>query len=191
MKARPSGEARGGVAGSGTWWPVPWILLAVAVVFWGPVASQMGNWGEDMWHRAFTLAGAARKTILEYRQFPFWNPYLSGGAPLLANPASSFLSPSFVLVLAAGTIPGLKLRILLALWIGLCGGWFLGRRIAPGRVSPLACAFLFMLGSWYPLYMSRWHDEFIPFVYVPWLLAFFILAEEERRWAAPAGARSH
>jgi len=187
VKARPSGEARGGVAGSGTWWPVPWILLAVAVVFWGPVASQMGNWGEDMWHRAFTLAGAARKTILEYRQFPFWNPYLSGGAPLLANPASSFLSPSFVLVLAAGTIPGLKLRILLALWIGLCGGWFLGRRIAPGRVSPLACAFLFMLGSWYPLYMSRWHDEFIPFVYVPWLLAFFILAEEERRWAAPAG----
>ena len=93
---------------------------------------------------------------------------------MLANPASSFLSPTFLVVLAAGVVSGLKLRVLLALWIGLCGGYFLGRRIAPGRYAPYLCAFTFMLGSWYPLYMSHWHDEFIPFVYLPWLPISFL-----------------
>jgi len=163
------------------------ILAAVACVFWLPAAVRVGNWGDDMWHRAFMLAGAARRTILLYRQFPFWNPYMSGGAPFLANPASSFLSPTFLVVLAAGVVSGLKLRVLLALWIGLCGGYFLGRRIAPGRCAPYLCAFTFMLGSWYPLYMSHWHDEFIPFVYMPWLLLFFFLGVERVRWCVPAG----
>lgn len=163
------------------------ILAVIACVFWLPAALYPGNWGDDMWHRAFTLAGAARRTILLYHQFPFWNPYLSGGAPFLANPASSFLSPTFLIVLGAGVVIGLKLRILLGLWIGLCGGYFLGKRIAPGRCAPYLCAFTFMLGSWYPLYMSHWHDEFIPFVYLPWLLLFCSLAVERLRWCALGG----
>ncbi|MCX6356069.1 MAG: hypothetical protein NTZ78_14385 [Candidatus Aureabacteria bacterium] len=163
------------------------IFSVVALLFWLPVAAHMDYWGSDMWHRAFMLAGAARKTILQYWQIPYWNPYMSGGAPLLANPASSFLSPTFILVLVAGVVTGLKLRILLALWIGLCGGYFLGRKIAPGRFAPYLCSFVFMLGSWYPLYMSRWHDEFIPFVYLPWLLLFLCLGAERRRWCAAGG----
>ncbi|MEJ2745932.1 MAG: hypothetical protein P8123_09665, partial [bacterium] len=80
------------------------ILGIIAVFFWLPVAAHVEYWGIDMWHRAFMLNGAARRTVLLYRQFPFWNPYMSGGAPLLANPAVSFLSPTFLVVLGAGVI---------------------------------------------------------------------------------------
>lgn len=175
------------------------MLFLLAVLFWLPAAVRLENWGDDMWHRAFMLAGAARRSLLHYGQFPFWNPYMSGGAPLLANPASSFLSPSFILVLVAGEVVGLKLRVLLALWIGLCGGYLLGRRLAParlvresvagrpGRLAPYFCAFIFMLGSWYPLYMFHWHDEFMPFVYLPWLLLFLSMGTERARWCALGG----
>ncbi len=163
------------------------ILLAIGFAFWYPAARHLEYWGDNMWHRAFMLAGAARRTILVYHQFPFWNPYMTGGAPLLGNPASSFLSPTFLIVLASGVVTGMKLRILVGLWIGLCGGYYLGRRLAPGRFAPYFCAFIFMLGSWYPLYMSSWHDELIPFVYIPWLLLFFCLGLERTRWCALGG----
>ena len=163
------------------------LLLACAVLLWLPVASDMTAWGNDMWHLAFLLAGVPRRTILVYHQFPFWNPYAAGGEPLLAYPMSNFLSPSFAFTLALGPVAGPKLRILLGLFVGLAGGYLLGRRIAPGRFAPFLCSFLYMASSWYPLYMSRWHDEFIPFAYLPWLMLFYLKGRDDMRWCAAGG----
>jgi hypothetical protein len=163
------------------------ILLAVAIVIWIPVAFDMSGWGGDMWHLAYLLAGVPQRTILTFHQFPFWNPYAAGGEPLLAYPMSNFLSPSFLLPLAFGPVAGPKLRILLSLWVGMCGSYLLGRKLSPGRYAPFICSFLYMLSSWYPLYMSHWHDEFIPFAYIPWLLLFYRMGMENRRWCALGG----
>ena len=163
------------------------LLLALSVVMWLPVAFQLGGWGIDVWHRAFLLAGVPRLTLLRYHQFPFWNPWASGGVPFFAYPISSFFSPAFILTVAFGPVVGSKLRILLVLWVGLCGGYLLGRRFTPGRFAPFLCAFVYMFSSWYPLYMSHWHDEFIPFAYLPWLILFYEKALENMRWCAGGG----
>jgi hypothetical protein len=163
------------------------LLLALSFVMWLPVAFPLGGWGIDVWHRAFLLAGVPRLTLLRYHQFPFWNPWASGGVPFLAYPISSFLSPAFMLTVAFGPVVGPKLRILLVLWVGLCGGYLLGRRFAPGRFAPFLCAFVYMFSSWYPLYMSHWHDEFIPFAYLPWLLLFYEKGLDDMRWCAGGG----
>lgn len=163
------------------------LLFACAALMWLPVASDMGAWGDDMWHLAFLQAGAARRTLLGYGQFPFWNPYAAGGEPLLAYPMSSFLSPSFAFTLGFGPVAGPKLTILLGLFLGLWGGYLLGKKIAPGRFAPFLCAFLYMFSSWYPLYMSRWHNEFIPFAYIPWILLFYLKGKENLRWCAAGG----
>jgi hypothetical protein len=162
-----------------------WLFIAVA--FWCPAVRDPLWWGDDWWDRAFTLAGVARASIVRYGQFPFWNPYMSGGLPLLANPASAFLSPSFLAVLLAGEVVGTKLRTLWVLYAGLLGGYFLGRRVGKGPFTPYVIPAVYLLSSWYPLYVSHGHDEFIAFAYLPWVILFCLAADERTHYAIISG----
>ena len=91
------------------------LLLLIAFAFWLPAARHPNWWIEDNGDRTLAIAAAERMTLFEHGQFPFWNPYMYGGLPLLANPQSAFLSPSFITVIVAGEVVGTKLRILFAL----------------------------------------------------------------------------
>lgn len=163
-------------------------FLAIALLLAVPAFHGGEGSALDPWQQGFFIAAVPRRILLDYRQFPFWNPWGSGGVPCLAHPYSSFLSPSYLLPLVLGPIAGLKARAALSLWLGLTGGYLLGRRFAPGRCAPFLCAGIFLLGSWYPLYMSRWHVEFIPFAYLPWLLHFYLKGLDGLRWAACGAA---
>ncbi len=164
------------------------LLLMVAVFFWLPTMNHPEGWIEDMGDRTLALAGIQRTTILEYRQFPHWNPYMGGGLPLLANPHSALLSPTFLPILLAGEVIGTKIRFLLALYVGLIGAYFLGRQLTEGLLGPYVLAGIFMLSSWYPLYMWRGHEEFIALVYAPWVVLFFQASLTRLRYALLAGA---
>src|SRR5262249_17856797 len=52
---------------------------------------------------------AARRSILVYGQFPWWDPWTRGGYPLAANPLCGVFSVAMPLVLAFGTQHGLAL----------------------------------------------------------------------------------
>lgn len=54
---------------------------------------------------------AIRQSILEYHQFPWWNPWISGGIPLYANPQMGVFSIQTIFVLFFGASIGLKLAI--------------------------------------------------------------------------------
>jgi len=164
------------------------VLIAVALAFWLPCIVEPTYWGMDMWDRTAALAGTARVTILRYRQFPFWNPYMSGGLPLLANPETAFLSPSFATVLLAGEVVGIRLRVLCTLCVGLIGGYLLGRWLTSGPYAAYVTAVVFLLSSWYPLYMMTGHEEFLAFAYLPWAVLLYERACAEWRWALPSGA---
>jgi len=163
------------------------LLVLIALAFWMPTVHRPTWWGEDKWDWDLTLAGVARSSILDHGQFPFWNPYLSGGLPLLANPESAFLSPSFLGVILTSEVVGTKLRILIGLCVGLFGCYLLGRRLAEGPFAPYILAAAFLLSSWYPLYMARGHDEFLALAFLPWVVLFFHLGCERLRYATLAG----
>ncbi|MCX6356301.1 MAG: hypothetical protein NT045_00205 [Candidatus Aureabacteria bacterium] len=158
------------------------ILLSLSAIF-GTRAGEM-----DIWQRTFLLASVPTTTIFTYHQLPFWNPWVSGGMPHLAYPFSIFLSPGYIFCPVFGSVNGLVLRAIAGLFFGLCGGYLLGRRIAPGRYAPWLCAFVYGFSSWYPLYIMNWHMEFIPFLYLPWVLLFFHMGIERIRWCACGGA---
>jgi hypothetical protein len=164
------------------------LFLVLAILLILPAFSGDREGELDVWTQAFTVVGVPRRTILSYHQFPFWNPWTSGGIPHLGYPRSSFLSPGFILPLMFGPVDGLRVRVLLGLWIGLLGGYMLGTQIAPGRSAPYLCASVFLLSSWYPLYMTQWFAEFIPFAYFPWLLLFYLKGLDRLRWCALGGA---
>jgi len=93
-------------------------------------------WGSTRDWGYFTfLEEVTRKTILEFRQFPLWNPYYFGGAEQLANPQSTLLSPTTLLTLGFGTALGLKFGVVAFVLLGLTGMYRLTRHLGAARGS--------------------------------------------------------
>lgn len=72
---------------------------------------------------------AVRKIILEYGQFPWWNPWSGGGLPLYANPQVGVFSIPTILVLLFGTVVGLKLSVLFFIVVGQIGAYLFFSKI--------------------------------------------------------------
>ena len=139
------------------------------------------------WDFALELTVAARRSIVEYHQLPLWNPWMCGGAPLLANPQARILSPFFLLVLIFGPAAGTQLAVWLHLAMAWAGGYVLGRVLAMRPLGAVACASAFAASSWFPLHLASGELVMMGFCYLPWLLAFTELAAERRlRWVWPA-----
>lgn len=99
------------------------MIAAVIAVHVSPLWVSLTTWGGTFdWGYFFFLAEVDRTTVVQYGQFPLWNPYYCGGAVNLASPTTYFLSPTFLLILAFGTPVGLRLTLTLAIvlaWDGV------------------------------------------------------------------------
>ena len=71
---------------------------------------------------------AARQTVLGFKQFPWWNPWVSGGVPLFANPQYGLLSIQSITTLVFGSIWGYKLALFFYFVIGFWGFLLLFRK---------------------------------------------------------------
>ncbi len=73
------------------------LIFILSVLWWATVFSNFQTIDRDDWDKLLTYHELQRKTIIDYHQFPLWNPYISGGEPWLAHPYSNFLSLYFLL----------------------------------------------------------------------------------------------
>lgn len=160
------------------------LLVAVAFLFVRPVVHDIDNWGIQDWDLLSFFFGAPRAVLLDYHQFPLWNPWFCGGIPLLAASESHCLSPAFWVVVLVGVVRGLKLLIWVYLVVGLVGAYLLGRRCwGLNRTSAILAAFVFMLSSSYTLHMVVGHAWIMNYAWIPWAFMFWVkaLGGEDRR----------
>lgn len=157
--------------------PIKWLPYAVCAFITAlvaiPVLNHMSNWGVRDWDLFTTLHAAAVKSILEYHQFPFWNPYIGGGNILFAHPEVPVLNPLFGLLLGFGPLYGLKLQILVVYFIGLLGGYKLARQIGTGVLGSYVSSMAFMLSSYLSGHITAGHIPFHYFAVLPWLIFFY------------------
>lgn len=123
-----------------------------------------------------------KQSILEFKQFPLWNPYYCGGNAALANPQSSFLNPLFVFVLIFGGVIGLKLLIFIYLIIGLFGMFLLARFLKVSLVSSYLSAFLFMLSGLYAMHLSVGHTVWMQIAFIPYVFLSYLKSLKEIRY---------
>jgi len=94
----------------------------------------------------------ARKSILQFHQFPIWNPYFCGGTTLVGNPQTTYLVPTFPLVLIFGTTFGERLSNIPVLLLGCEGGYRLMRyldvRPWPSLFAAFAIPFFARTFAW-------------------------------------------
>jgi len=163
------------------------LALVAAFAYSHPIFRDFDNWGIQDWDQHLFYHAVPRYTLLRYHQFPFWNPWYCGGAPLLANPQSRFLSPTYLCVLLLGAVRGIKVEILLHLVIGLAGTYRLARGFGTSRCGSVLSASLFVFNSSFALNLTVGMTWFLSTAYLPWAFHFYRRATVDLRWSAASG----
>jgi len=167
---------------------IPLILSAlIALIFTFPIFSNFSYWGIQDWDQHLFYHAVPERTLIEYHQFPLWNPYYCGGTVMLANPQSRFLSPSFLLILLLGTVKGIKLDIFLHLIIGLLGMYLLARHYKMDELTAALPACVYMLNSMYVLNITVGMTWFLSVVYLPWAFLCYLKGFEQWKFTLLSG----
>jgi hypothetical protein len=164
------------------------IALLLALIFWGAILKNPGNWGVRDWGFHLYMNSVVKESLAQHGQLPFWDPYRCGGNVALAHPEFPAFSLMFLLAWLFPTMLGFKLAIILYAALGLLGAWLLGRQM---RLSPLAAAvpaIVYTLNSSLFLYLAEGNYWARAVVWLPWLAYFWLKCGESRRYALPAGA---
>jgi hypothetical protein len=152
-----------------------WVVLLLGIVFfcWFPLIrypDKCGNLGD--WDMFMAFYEAVRKTIVEYGQFPYWNPWHFGGVPLFANPQISVIGIETPFIVFFGTYYGLRLAMMFYVLAGSVGMWLLLGDYAINHVSRFWGSLVFSLSGALALHVAAGHPVMITIVFLPWLLFF-------------------
>lgn len=155
-----------------------WILFLVWVLFitnlWLP-----RNWdfyGNGDWDLTYSTFEAARISILQYGEWPSYQPYLAFGSDLNANPQAVHASIFFIPVLLFGSFYGVKVSMLLALLIGLFGAKKLFQLIGGDTLISTLMAMVFVASPYFSRHIiEAGHSNFLYMLLLPYLF-FHVLS---------------
>lgn len=115
---------------------------------------------------------AVRKDILEYGQFPFWNPWHFGGTPLYARPQIGIFSLEMLCNLFFGALPGLPVALVIYALFGALGMWFLSGKYVDSPAVRFWSMLLFGLQGTIAIHIAGGHLVMASIAWLPWLIYF-------------------
>ncbi len=145
------------------------IILFVFGFIWKPNSAITGDWDYFL-----QLYEAFRKIVLEYGQFPWWNPWVAGGVPLYANPQFGLVSIQTPLVLLFGSLYGLKMSVVVYYLVGFWGMYLLVNKISRDKLKSILLAYIFCFGGFAAWHLAIGHLTFATYYLVPLLIYLFV-----------------
>lgn len=159
------------------------LLSLLAIAIWAsPLWLTGGMTGIYDWDTTTHRFEALRRTVLEFRQWPGHNPWTTGGVPLLGNPNLSLVSIKGVLVLVFGTFWGLRLGVMVYLFLGFIGAWKLSSIWWKDRFLRLVFGFYSIANPALTYHMTVGHLVFQTFWFMP-LSFYYLLRFKEDKWS--------
>jgi hypothetical protein len=146
----------------------------VAVIYAFPLFHNVWNYSCGDGESYQTINAVIRSTLIDYRQFPFWNPYSGGGNVMLAHPESNFLSPLFVPILLLGPVVGVKIQIVIYYIIGLAGMYLLCRYLNFKVLPAFLAAVLFNCNSYLSNHLNVGYFIWMTILWMPWVFLFYL-----------------
>jgi hypothetical protein len=162
--------------GAAARWPA-WALAGAIAVLAIPLLRHPENLGFGDWDLFLGKHEAARRTIVVWGQFPWWDPWTRGGFPLAANPQCSVMGVAMPLVLAAGTSVGMRLATITCFLLAAEGARRLAR-LWLGDPYAAACAGLVygINGGVLVAAVAAYHVSMC-YPALPWMLYFIFRLE--------------
>lgn len=129
------------------------------------------------------LYEAFRRSILEFHQFPFINPWIGGGIPLFANIQFGFISIQAPLVILFGSVMGMKIAIVVYQLVAFFGFKRLFEKgFKTNNLKAILLAYIPVFGSFFVDRVVAGHFTFLLIAFVPWLILFYIQRREKFSW---------
>lgn len=146
------------------------LALVIIVIGWAPLLYYSDMVGPQDWTLFLHFNEAIRKSIADFGQFPFWNPWHFGGTPLFARPQASIFALETPCILLFGTIRGLCVASILYALFGACGMWLLLGDFCRRPSSRFWGAILFGLQGTLNIHIAMGHIVMMTIVWLPWLI---------------------
>lgn len=163
---------------------------ALTLYFTLPLLLSGANLGIGDWDAMLFQHAAVVRSVYEYGEPPFWNPWYCGGHVLWQNPQAPLLSPVYLLAPFMPLAVAMKVVVVAHFLVGFAGMHRLLTRVF--RITWLPALFflasLFVLAGGIALHVIIGHTTFLPYFYLPWLLLLWIHAMERPGAGAVAGA---
>jgi len=132
------------------------------------------------------LLEAVRKSLFEYHQLPYWDPWHMGGLPLLGN-SQIPLSPLYVPILFFGTVAGAKITLVLLSVIGFTSAFYLGKFIGLTREPALAVAIVWSFSGIFASNIEEGWFLFSHLHLIPLAFLLFLKWKDDIRFAVLLG----
>lgn len=162
------------------------VFLLLAAWSW-PLWWAYRRWGIYDWNTTLQRIEAIRATVVVFHQWPGNNPWMTGGCPLLGNPALSLFSPPGFLSLALGSSWGVHLSVLFFICFGFWGAWRLSSLWWPEPWVRLTFSLYVVANPAITYHLAVGHIAFSNYYCFP-LALYFTLGYARDRWAgAKAG----
>jgi hypothetical protein len=165
------------------------VALAVLAYHVAPIWREPATWA-GWWdvRYFFFMTGVDKASIGTYHQLPLWNPYYCGGAPHLANPQASPLSPLTPLVVLFDLPVGYRLGYTAGLLTALFGMRAYARALGLSEIASAVAGAGFAVSGALTNHMAGGHWSWMGFALYPLLLRSLFLAAEGRRTHVVWGA---
>lgn len=138
--------------------------------------------GED-WDYFAQSYEAARQSIVNYHQFPWWNPWMNGGQPLFANPQFGLFSVQMPLVLIFGTVPGLHYSIFIYFVLGFWGMYLLLQRLgSANKIITVLLSYIWLFSSFTAWHLAGGQLTFAVYLLAPWALLTALNIHKKWGW---------
>ncbi len=156
------------------------IVAAVLLFGWtiSYITSGTGvEWGDfNFFAQAYE---AIRISILHYHQFPWLNPWMSGGVPLYANPQIGVFSLQTIFVLLFGAPIGLKISLAVYTFFGYGAAYLLFRKyFGIEKLAATALSLIWLFCSFFVAHLPE-HFTFVWYMLAP---GYFYGALAFRNW---------
>lgn len=161
-------------------------LAAALTLYFLRFALSSGWFGEELgrndWDLHFFYLESLRKPVADFFQIPFWNPYYTGGMPVLENPQIKFFSPSFILSIFFGSIAALKISVILYYLAGAFGAvYFFKNTLRMNFSGALFSSILFLFCGWHLQHVYPGHGNFFSTPVIVWTAAFLVQYLKKKR----------
>jgi hypothetical protein len=166
--------------------------LIVLTTVWNvvhPIFTNVTTLGGHDWDEMEAQRWLVVKSIREFHQFPFWNPYACGGFSAWGAVESdtTVISPFLPVYLFAPLHWAVRIEVLATVLVSALGAWLLaGRFTRSAALRALVCIAFAVNGRW-SLQAATGHAWHLYYAYTPWILFFY---DRAARGRGPFDAKS-
>jgi hypothetical protein len=171
-------------------WEIGYLVglsILACLVYYFPVLNSGNNLGIQDWDQNFAWTEYTRISLLDFHQFPFWNPYKCGGSVQFANPQIPVISFQTVFSLLFGTVRGIKLSIFFHGVIGFIGFYLLAKQYKLSTIGSLLASTIFSFSGITGSFLSTGMVVFTSFAYTPFILYCFNKSLNNGKWGIICG----